>query len=105
GSSLSCIKEQEFVSGGYTNPEGGRKYFGALLVGFYEGKRFKFGGRVGTGFSERLLRSLFSDLEKIRIERYPFSNLPAVGRSRWDQGLTAAEMKRCHWVNRQSSAR
>jgi hypothetical protein len=27
-----------------------------------------------------------------------FFNLPAAGRSRWDQGLTAAEMKRCHWV-------
>jgi bifunctional non-homologous end joining protein LigD len=26
------------------------------------------------------------------------ANLPAHGRNRWDQGLTAAEMKRCHWV-------
>jgi bifunctional non-homologous end joining protein LigD len=31
-------------------------------------------------------------------ESCPFFNLPAAGRSRWDQGLTAAEMKRCHWV-------
>src|SRR3984893_13196939 len=52
--------EQEFVIGGYTEPEGGRKHFGALLVGFYEGKKFKFAGRVGTGFSEKLLRSLHS---------------------------------------------
>jgi bifunctional non-homologous end joining protein LigD len=44
---------QEFVIGGYTEPEGGRKYFGALLVGFYEGKKLKFAGRVGTGFSEK----------------------------------------------------
>jgi bifunctional non-homologous end joining protein LigD len=43
--------EQEFVSGGYTEREGSRKYFGALLVGFYEGKNFKFAGGVGTGFS------------------------------------------------------
>ena len=28
----------------------------------------------------------------------PFSNLPAPGRNRWDQGLTAAEMRRCRWV-------
>jgi bifunctional non-homologous end joining protein LigD len=90
--------EQEFVIGGYTEPEGARKHFGALLVGFYEGKRFKFAGRVGTGFSEKLLSSLFSDLNEIRIEKCPFFNLPAAGRSRWDQGLTAAEMKRCHWV-------
>jgi bifunctional non-homologous end joining protein LigD len=90
--------EQEFVIGGYTEPEGSRKYFGALLVGFYEGQNFKFAGRVGTGFSEKLLSSLFSELNKIRIETCPFYNLPAVGRSRWDQGLSPAEMKRCHWV-------
>jgi bifunctional non-homologous end joining protein LigD len=90
--------EQEFVIGGYTDPEGSRKYFGALLVGFYEGKDLKFGGRVGTGFSEKLLRSLFADLGRIQVESCPFSNVPAAGRNRWDQGLTAAEMKRCHWV-------
>jgi len=95
---IKLYQEQEFVIGGYTEPEGSRKYFGALLVGFYEGKNFKFAGRVGTGFSDKLLRSLFDGLQKIRVERCPFSNLPAPGRNRWDQGLTAAEMKRCHWV-------
>jgi bifunctional non-homologous end joining protein LigD len=90
--------EQEFVIGGYTEPEGSRKYFGALLVGFYEGKKLKFAGRVGTGFSEKLLSSLYSELNKIRVGKCFFYNLPAVGRSRWDQGLTAAEMKRCRWV-------
>jgi bifunctional non-homologous end joining protein LigD len=69
-----------------------------LLVGFYEGKNLKFAGRVGTGISEQLSRSLFDDLQKIRVESCPFSNLPAPGRNRWDQGLTAAEMKRCSWV-------
>jgi hypothetical protein len=90
-------QEQEFVIGDYTKPEGARKHFGALLVGFYEGKKLKFAGRVGTGFSEKLLRTLFSELIKIQVEKCPFFNL-AVARSRWDQGLTAAEMKRCHWV-------
>jgi bifunctional non-homologous end joining protein LigD len=95
---IKLHKEQEFVIGGYTEPEGSRKHFGALLVGFYEGKNLKFAGRVGTGFSEKLLRSLFDDLQKIRVESCSFSNLPAPGRNRWDQGLTAAEMKRCRWV-------
>jgi bifunctional non-homologous end joining protein LigD len=95
---IKLHKEQEFVIGGYTEPEGSRKHFGALLVGFYEGKNLKFAGRVGTGFSEKLLRSLFDDLQKIRVESCPFSNLPASGRNRWDQGLTAAEMKRCRWL-------
>ena len=95
---LKLHQEQDFVIGGYTDPEGGRKYFGALLVGFYEGKSLKFAGRVGTGFNEQLLRKLFADFQKIGSGQCAFSNVPAKGRSRWDQGLTAAEMKRCHWV-------
>jgi bifunctional non-homologous end joining protein LigD len=95
---IKLYQEQEFVIGGYTEPEGSRKHFGALLVGFYEGKSFKFAGRVGTGFSEKLLASVFTELQKIRVQSCPFSNLPAPGRNRWDQGLTAAEMKRCHWL-------
>jgi bifunctional non-homologous end joining protein LigD len=55
---IKLHKEQEFVIGGYTEPEGSRKHFGALLVGFYEGKSLKFAGRAGTGFSEKLLRKL-----------------------------------------------
>jgi bifunctional non-homologous end joining protein LigD len=91
-------QEQEFVIGGYTEPEGSRKYFGALLVGFYEAKKLQFAGRVGTGFSDKLLSTLYSELNKIGIDKCPFFNLPATGRNRWDQGLSASEMRRCHWV-------
>jgi bifunctional non-homologous end joining protein LigD len=48
---------------------------------------------VGTDFSEKLLRSLFLELNKIGVEECPFFNLLAAG-----QGLAAAEMKRWHWV-------
>ena len=95
---LKFHQKQEFVIGGYTEPEGPRKYFGALLVGYYEGRKLKFCGRVGTGFTENHLLILSSELNKIQVKECPFFNLPAVGRSRWDRGLTAAEMKRCHWV-------
>src|SRR5208283_2545332 len=98
---LKFRQEREFVIGGYTEPDGSRKYFGALLVGYYEGRKLKFCGRVGSGFTENLLLTLFSELNKIQIKECPFFNLPAVGRSRWDQGLTAAEMNRCHWVKPQ----
>ncbi len=62
--------------GGYTEPEGSRKHLGALLVGLYEGTNLNLPAE-SEPFSEKLLRSLFDYLEKIRVESCPFSNLPA----------------------------
>jgi bifunctional non-homologous end joining protein LigD len=53
------------VIGGYTQPDGERKHFGALLVGVYQDGKLKFAGRVGTGFSEELLKLLSVELNKI----------------------------------------
>ena len=70
---------------------------GALLVGVNENGKLKFAGRVGTGFSEKLLKTLSLELNKIAVKSCPFFNLPATGRG-LDPGLTVAEMKRCIWV-------
>ena len=70
---------------------------GALLVGVNENGKLKFAGRVGTGFSEKLLKALSLELNKIAVKSCPFFNLPATGRG-LDPGLTVAEMKRCIWV-------
>jgi bifunctional non-homologous end joining protein LigD len=95
---LKVLQEQEFVIGGFTPPDGSRKYFGSILVGVFEGKHFKFSGRVGTGFNEKTLKSLYTQLKRIEIDKPPFFDLPTGGRSRWDKGLTIAEMKRSIWV-------
>ena len=63
---IKLTQQQEFVIGGYTPPEGSRKYFGALLVGYYGPEGLLFAGRVGTGFSERALETLYDGLQKIR---------------------------------------
>jgi bifunctional non-homologous end joining protein LigD len=85
------------VIGGYTQPAGERKHLGALLVGVYDNGKLKFAGRVGTGFSDKLLKLLSAELNKIAVKDCPFDNLPATGRG-LDPGLTAAEMRRCVWV-------
>jgi bifunctional non-homologous end joining protein LigD len=94
---LKIYQQGSFVIGGYTQPAGERKHLGALLVGVYEKGKLKFAGRVGTGFSEKLLKALWVELNKIAVKDCPFDNLPATGRG-LDPGLTAAEMKRCVWV-------
>src|SRR5207302_950429 len=95
---LKVTHEQEFVIGGYTAPQGARSYFGALLVGYYEAGKLVFAAKVGTGFSEKLLRALHQKMQPLRIDECPFTNLPTKRRGRWGQGITRAEMKRCTWI-------
>jgi bifunctional non-homologous end joining protein LigD len=95
---VKLTQQQEFVIGGYTAPEGSRKYFGALVVGYNSPAGFLFAGRVGTGFSEKLLKSLYTALQTIKRATCPFVNLPEKRRGRWGQGVTPTVMKRCLWV-------
>jgi bifunctional non-homologous end joining protein LigD len=95
---IKLYQQGSFVIGGYTQPGRERKYMGALLVGVHENGKLKFAGRVGTAFSEKLLKSLSVELNKIAVKACPFYDLPATGRG-LDPGLTAAEMKHCIWVH------
>lgn len=89
--------EQEFVIGGYTQPRGARSHFGAILAGYYDGSRLMFAGKVGTGFDEKRLESLYKQFQKLKTSECPFANLPERA-GRYGRGLTAAEMKRCTWL-------
>jgi bifunctional non-homologous end joining protein LigD len=95
---LKLHHEQEFVIGGYTEPQGSRQHFGSVLVGYQGKEGFKFAGKVGTGFDEALLKSLHARLEALEVSECPFQNLPEKRSGCYGQGLTVAEMKRCHWV-------
>ncbi len=95
---IKCVNEQEFVVGGYTPPQGTRKHFGSILAGYYDRGKLLFASRVGTGFDTATLESLHKTFQKLRTDRCPFENLPARGRSRWSQGLTPSEMRRCTWL-------
>ncbi len=90
--------QQEFVIGGYSEPRGTREHFGALVVGYYEGKKLKFAAKVGTGFDQKLLKSLHQKFQKLVRKDCPFVNLPEKA-GQFGRGLTAAEMKRCTWLD------
>jgi bifunctional non-homologous end joining protein LigD len=64
---------QEFVVGGFTDPQGSRVGLGALLVGYYEGDDFVFAGKIGTGFDTRLLLELRERLNRLEIPQRPFT--------------------------------
>lgn len=67
---------QEMVIGGFTEPRGSRKKFGALLVGIYEKGKLHYCGHVGGGFSEQLLNEVYSQLKKNKTKVCPFVNQP-----------------------------
>jgi bifunctional non-homologous end joining protein LigD len=98
---LKSRREQELVIGGFTNPQGARMHFGALLVGFFEGKQLKFCGKVGTGFNTKLLSSLYARLRELQRDDCPFVNLPELRGSHYSPRITTGEMKKCHWVEPQ----
>ncbi|HWM25572.1 MAG TPA: non-homologous end-joining DNA ligase [Chthoniobacterales bacterium] len=96
---LKCVNEQEFVIGGFTPPQGARKHFGALLVGYYENKRLLFAGKVGTGFDSKMLASLHKRLRAEKRADCPFADLPSKQGGQWVQGITPAMMRRCEWTD------
>ena len=83
---MKCEATQELVVGGFTDPQGSRVGLGALLVGYFEGPDFVFAGKVGTGFTDALLRDLRSRFNRLEQPASPFTK--AVGLPRI----------RAHWV-------
>ena len=96
---IKTHNEQEFVIGGYTPPEGSRKHFGAVVVGYYAAGRLQFASRVGTGFTFESLSSLYAKFQRLRASKCPFHNLPSPRGQ--PNGVTVAEMRRCVWLKPQ----
>jgi DNA ligase D-like protein (predicted ligase) len=83
---MKCEASQEFVVGGFTDPQGSRVGLGALLVGYYDQEDFVFAGKIGTGFDTKLLLDLRSRLDAIERPSSPFTKAKGLPRLR------------AHWV-------
>jgi len=84
---MKCEASQEFVVGGFTDPQGSRVGLGALLVGYYDQDDFVFAGKIGTGFDTKLLLELRSRLDAIERPSSPFTKAKGLPRLR------------AHWVH------
>lgn len=69
---FKCVRDQELVIGGWTEPKGSRTGLGALLVGYYDGDTLVYAGKVGTGFGAQLLRRLAEQLAPLAQDHSPF---------------------------------
>jgi len=87
---------QEFVIGGYTPSP---KNFDAVLVGYFERDKLMFAARVRNGFVPSLRTAVFRKFKGLESRKCPFANLPESEKGRWGEGLTAADMEKCVWLN------
>jgi len=96
---LKIVHEQEFVIGGWTDPRQTRTYFGALLLGVYEGDQLVYVGHTGTGFNERELARLMKLLEPLETKICPFANVPKSNeRPHWVRPALVAQIKFTEWT-------
>lgn len=69
-------QEMETLIGGYTEPRGGRKYIGALILGVHEGDDLVYVGHAGSGLNDRDLAEYLGKLRPIEQEKSPFRSVP-----------------------------
>lgn len=87
---LKCKRRQEFVVVGYTEPKGARSKFGALLLGLHDAEsgELRYCGKVGTGFNEATLTTIYDQLLPLEIKKTAVVNPP-----------TGFEAKGVHWLD------
>ncbi|KTC99169.1 DNA ligase D [Legionella erythra] len=74
---IKCSQRQEFVIGGFSSPKGARDYFGSLFIGVFNVRgEFVHTGNVGTGFTDKTIKSLYEKLKPLIIDKSPFKKRP-----------------------------
>jgi len=97
---MKCELSQNFLVGGFTDPQGKRVGLGALLVGYFKDEDFVFAGKIGTGFDTKLLLDLRAQLDKLEIGKPPFTRavgLPRV-RAHWVQPKIEVKVGFIEWT-------
>jgi bifunctional non-homologous end joining protein LigD len=96
---VKASQEQEVVIVGFTKPRGSRNRFGALLLAVHDGKRWKYAGRVGAGFSEKSLCEIYAKLVPLITRAKPIDKkLPSEANTTWVKPKLVAEIKFTEWT-------
>lgn len=93
------VQSGDFVIGGYTEGKGSRAPLGALLVGYWEGKRLRYASHVGSGLDAERLSELKARLEALRSQDCPFAERPELHRrTQWVEPRLVAEVRFQNWT-------
>lgn len=97
---FKCVRNQELVIGGFTEPQGSRVGFGALLVGYHHDGDLVYAGKVGTGFDRQNLRRLRKRMDGLERDTSPFAvgDLPRTG-VHWIEPRLVAQVGFTEWTD------
>jgi len=98
---IKITQRQECVIGGYTDPEGSRNYFGALVLGLYDRQgRLIHVGQVGTGFDQTALKEMFARLQPLATKQNPFyGEIGGLRKVHFVRPELVAEVKFAEWTH------
>jgi DNA ligase D-like protein (predicted ligase) len=92
-------QEEEFVIGGYTPPAGSRPFLGALLLGAYSGSDLRYVGKVGTGFTQKTLATLYKKFQPLVRKTPPFVDPPREKGAVWLAPKLVAQIRFQEWTH------
>jgi DNA ligase D-like protein (predicted ligase) len=97
---FKCEAGQELVVVGWTDPEGSRVALGALLLAYHDGVDLVYAGKVGTGFSQSVLRDLHAQLSSIERESTPCTRGASIPRKavHWAEPRLVAQVAFTEWT-------
>lgn len=97
---LKCGQRQEFVIGGYTDPQGSRSGLGSLMLGVRDAQgKLRYAGNVGTGFSDKTLNDLTQKLSRLRTDESPFGGTTGIdNKANWVRPTLIAEVAFGSWT-------
>jgi bifunctional non-homologous end joining protein LigD len=101
---LKCGQRQEFVIGGYTDPQGSRIGIGSLLLGVHDNDapngKLRYTGNVGSGFSDQTLKEIKKQFDALASDTNPFSGSTGIDRkAHWLKPVLLAEVSFSAWTN------
>nr|WP_315424411.1 DNA ligase D [uncultured Pedobacter sp.] len=77
---IKVHKRQEVVVAGFTKNADTSKSFSSLLLGVYEKGKLQYVGKVGTGFSDKLQKTMMEQFKPIIVDKSPFESIPDVNK-------------------------
>jgi bifunctional non-homologous end joining protein LigD len=101
---IKITQRQECVIGGYTDPEGSRSHFGALVLGLYDKqKRLIHVGQAGTGFDHKMLKEVFETVRPFETSKNPFhGEIGGLRKVHFIEPKLVAEIKFTEWTHETS---